>query len=181
MPRLIHLNGPSGVGKSTLALRLAEARPGVLDLDIDQVAALLGGWQDDFGAALEPARRLAIAMAESHLADGRDVVLPQLVTSVEQARRFEDAASRAGARYVEVALLAGADEQADRFRTKDRVSEVDRHVSRYLEERGGDEVLARIHRHHAAYLAQRPEARHLVTDGLTVEETCAALTGLLTC
>jgi len=48
MPILIHLNGPSGVGKSTLAQRYVDEHPGVLNLDIDAVVSLIGGWRDDF-------------------------------------------------------------------------------------------------------------------------------------
>jgi hypothetical protein len=49
VPRLIHLNGPSGIGKSTIARCYAEGHPGVLDL----------------------------AMAEAHPRTGHDVVMPQ--------------------------------------------------------------------------------------------------------
>src|SRR5262245_47442107 len=105
MPVLIHLNGPSGVGKSTLARRYADDHPGVLDLDIDaSVVPLVDGWRDDFFAVLPEARGRAIAIAEAHLRGGGDVVMPQLVTSVDQAARFEAAARRAGAGYVEIAL-----------------------------------------------------------------------------
>ncbi|MEJ7742270.1 MAG: hypothetical protein WKF73_06810 [Nocardioidaceae bacterium] len=42
MPRLIHLNGPPGIGKSTLAQWYVDNHPGVLNLDIDQVRCLIG-------------------------------------------------------------------------------------------------------------------------------------------
>ena len=41
MPRLIHLNGPPGIGKSTLAQLYTGEHPGVLNLDIDQLRALV--------------------------------------------------------------------------------------------------------------------------------------------
>lgn len=56
MPRLIHLNGPPRVGKSTLARRYANEHPGVLALDLDVLAGLIGGRKEDFSAALEMAR-----------------------------------------------------------------------------------------------------------------------------
>jgi adenylate kinase family enzyme len=48
VPRLIHLNGPPGIGKSTLARLYVGDHPGVLNLDIDLVRTLIGGWQDRF-------------------------------------------------------------------------------------------------------------------------------------
>lgn len=60
MPRLIHLNGLPGVGKSTLAERYVDEHPGVLNLDIDRIRQLIGG---DVGEIAEPARALALVMA----------------------------------------------------------------------------------------------------------------------
>jgi len=175
MPVLIHLNGPSGVGKSTLAQRYADEHPGVLDLDIDRVVALIGGWQDDFGGALAPARNIAIAMAGAHLASGKDVVMPQLVTNLGEARRFEKAAAGAGARYVEIALIVDPLEQIRRFRTKSARSHVERHIRQTVDAKGGDTLLERIHRHFTDYLAERPLARRLSTDGLAPGTTYNAL------
>ena len=78
MPILIHLNGPPGVGKSTLAQRYVDEHPGALNLEIDTVASLIGGWREDFFGVLAAARNIAIAMAEAHLRTGCDVVMPQL-------------------------------------------------------------------------------------------------------
>ena len=92
MPILIHLNGPPGVGKSTLARRYVADHPGSLNLDIDTVASLIGGWRQDFFGVLPAARNIAVAMAETHLRSGADVVLPQLLMIADEVRRFELAA-----------------------------------------------------------------------------------------
>ena len=44
VPRLILLNGPPGVGKSTIALLYAQGHPLALNLDIDLVRRQLGRW-----------------------------------------------------------------------------------------------------------------------------------------
>lgn len=77
MPRLIHLNGPPGIGKSVLAQLWAEDHPGALNLDIDRLRALIGGWRERFAETGEIVRPLALGMAGTHLRGGRDVVMPQ--------------------------------------------------------------------------------------------------------
>ena len=121
---LVHLNGPSGAGKSTLARRYVDEHPTVLNLDIDMVVPLLGGWRSNFFGTVSLARDMAIAMAETHLRNGIDVIMPQLVTSVAQAERFEQAALSTGATYVEVGLMVDPSEQIRRFRNKEQDSDI---------------------------------------------------------
>lgn len=85
-PRLILLNGLPGVGKSAIAKAYVADRPGALNLDIDVLRTLLGGaWEE----TAEPGRALALSIAETHLASGNDVVVPQLVADRQQLARFE--------------------------------------------------------------------------------------------
>jgi len=79
MPLPILLNGPPASGKSTLAQRFVDAHPFALNLDIDVVRGLLGSWLDDPLAAGSAARSLALAMAETHLLAGKDVIVPQFL------------------------------------------------------------------------------------------------------
>ncbi|ANZ40743.1 hypothetical protein BBK82_36870 [Lentzea guizhouensis] len=119
MPRLIHLNGPTGVGKSTLAARYAADHPLTLNLDADQVVRLVGGWRDNFFATVDLVRPLAITMAAHHLRTGHDVVMPQLIADRGQREVFADAVTAAGARYVEVVLLAPRTTAIARFEQRD--------------------------------------------------------------
>lgn len=165
MVTLVHLNGPSGAGKSTLAQRYVDDHMGVLNLDIDVVVSLIGGWRNNFFATLSSARDIAIAMAETHLRSGSDVVMPQLVTATGQAERFEEAAQRAGARYVEVALMLEPAQQIGRFRAKGRHSEVAAQIERAVDAEGGDAVLKRIHQHFTDYLEHRRGVLRLDVSG----------------
>lgn len=168
MARLIHLNGPSGIGKSTVARRYADLRPGVLDLDADQVVMMIGGWRTAFRDTLPAARRLALAMAETHLRSGHDVVMPQLVARVEQAERFEEAARAAGSEYVEIMLAAPRPQAKARFAARGEHAAADA-----MAELGGPDALDRIHDHVAEYLPLRPQCTVLDTEHLDPDETCA--------
>jgi hypothetical protein len=45
--RLVHLNGPPGIGKPTLSALYVDQNPGSLNLDVDILHRLVGGWQDE--------------------------------------------------------------------------------------------------------------------------------------
>ena len=140
MATLLHLNGPSGVGKSTLARAHAAAHPGTLLCDIDELRSWVSGWEDDFVGTGEAVRASALALLTAYLSSGRDVVLPQLIVTPAQADRFEAAAAAAGAAYGAVVLDAAPDVRLDRLRSRP-VTPGTAVVSRIIEERGGDPLV----------------------------------------
>lgn len=167
MPRLIHLNGPSRVGKSTLARRYINEHPGALALDLDVLVELVGGWRDDFSGALGVARAHARTLATQHLSEGHDVVFPQLVTVHDRDpdAGLEKTARAADATYIEVALLIDDDAHTRRLRDKHPASEVEERIQAWLEEPGSD-LAVRIRRHLEEYLVGRPHTVRLDTTGL---------------
>ncbi len=180
IPRLIHLNSPSGVGKSTIARLYADRHPGVLDLDIDRIVELIGGWQDDIWATFGVARNLAIGMIETHLRAGHDVVLPQLVNRADQIIRFEAAARRGGGEYREIVLTAGKRTALDRFWNRSRNgSGAERRLNEVIERAGGRSLIERIHDQAAAFLGERPGSTVIDTDRLTPEQAYDAVAAAL--
>lgn len=105
MPKLILLNGPPAVGKSTLARRYADAHPLTLVLEIDAVRALLGSWLEEWQQSGHAARVIALAMARTHLEEGQDVIVPQLLTLRPFAEMLRETTEAAGATFYEFALL----------------------------------------------------------------------------
>ena len=60
MGRLIHLNGPTGSGKTTLGRRWVEARRGAILVDPDSLLATLPDWRSRFWELIPVARTMVI-------------------------------------------------------------------------------------------------------------------------
>jgi predicted kinase len=114
---LLLVNGPPGVGKSTVARRWADDHPRSLVVEVDELRTRLGGWADDDGSRLL-ARDLAVDLIASHVGRGYDVVVPQYLGRPEFRDRLRALASELGVAFVEVCLVAPVDVSVDRFRLR---------------------------------------------------------------
>nr|WP_018156400.1 AAA family ATPase [Demetria terragena] len=103
MPTLLLLNGPPGVGKSTLAAQWAAADPARTHVDPDQWRARQPLPHTD--EARLAAREEAAAAIDTHLAAGRTVAIAQLCGRPDFPDRLRDLADQRGANYLEVMLL----------------------------------------------------------------------------
>ena len=137
-PLVLHLNGAPGVGKSTLARRWADAHQGTLLLDPDVLRTWVSGWREEFVPTGSVIRPVAIAMLAAYVAQGRDVVLPQLIANRTELARFRDAAEGAGGRWVEV--LVEADDVESRFAARAVDEPHLEEVHRLVDQAGADHL-----------------------------------------
>ena len=158
MATLIHLNGPPGIGKSTLAALWAERHPATLDLDIDQLHPLIGGWRDPAQDTHALARPLGKALATAHLGAGQDVVMPQNITRLSEVEAFEAIARAQGARFREVVLLDDRDAALARFEARTDDSAWNRHNREVVAALGGADFLGSMYDRLLDVLAARPGA-----------------------
>lgn len=159
MARLIHLNGPPGIGKSTLARRYVDEHPGVLNCEVDVLRTLIGGWQADFTATGALIRPAALAMISAYLEQGRDVVFPQLLVDPEEVALFEASAHRVGALFVEYMLMDRSAAVVERFHRRGQNGADDpwhTEVRMIVEQLGGDQFLVRTHAGLRSLINQRP-------------------------
>lgn len=158
MARLILLNGPPGM--STLARRWVDGHRGSLNLDVDLVRTLVGGWREDFITVGEIVRPVAMSMASTHLAGGRDVIAPQFLDDPSEITAFADLAGSSGAAFYEVVLMDSQQNSLDRFARRGHHDPQPWHhqVQHIVERNGGHELLTQLYDRLIAGLAARPEA-----------------------
>ena len=181
VPRLILLNGPPGIGKSTLAQRWADDHPGTLNLDIDQLRGMIGGWRDRFGETGGIVRPLALAMVGAHIGGGRDVIMPQFLGRPSEIERFAATALAVGGEFREIVLMDSRENALDRFgdRGADDEQPWHRYIRDLVDGLGGRAHLAGMYDQFTAMLAARPQATVLPTTAGAIELAYQALTAAL--
>ena len=181
MPRLIHLNGPPGIGKSTLAQRYVDEHPGVLNLDIDQVRTLIGGWRQRFAETGEIVRPVALSMAAAHLRGGRDVVMPQVLCQLSEIALFEAAAHASGAAFCQVVLMDTKQQSLERCnrRGEDGAQIWHQQVQEIVDQMDGQTLVADIHDQLMAVIAARSDASVVPSIAGAIQQTYEELTAVL--
>ena len=175
MPKLVLLNGPPAVGKSTIARRYADEHPLTLVLEIDLVRSLLGAWLEEWQRSGHVAREIALAMARTHLEAGHDVIVPQLLTRRPFVEALQATAEGAGATFYEIVLLDERDVVLARLEQR---SELDGGFSaRALMEKQGN-TAGEAYDEFVAALGQRAGA--VVIEDPLSDAAYAAFVALLT-
>lgn len=181
MPRLIHLNGPPGIGKSTLARMYIDEHVGVLNLDVDQLRTLIGGWQERFSETGETVRSMALVMAGVHLRTGDDVVLPQYLGRLSEIQRFEAVAHESDAAFCEVVLMDSKKRSVERFtrRGDNHAPTWHREVLEIVAQSGGPALLADMHDRLVDVVRAWPNAIVVPSVAGAIQQTYEAFSAVL--
>ena len=181
MAQLVHVNGPPGIGKSTLSALYAERHPGTLNLDVDVVHRLVGGWTDEDNRTWEVVTPLIRAMASTQLDGGRDVVVPQYHARPEEISALEELAREQGAVFREVVLLDERSVAIERFdrRARDDDDPYIQYMHHHVGSRGGGARLGAMYDALLDLLRLLPDATVVPSTAGAVEETYALLTDAL--
>lgn len=158
-----------------------DEHPGVLNLDIDQVRALIGGWRERFAETGEIVRPVALSMAAAHLRGGRDVVMPQFLARLSEVERFEAVARDNGAVFCEVVLMDDKQPSIERFDRRGQDGQLPWHgqVRQIVEDLGGPVFLAAMYDQLTAVVAARPNARVVPSVAGAIQQTYQALSEVL--
>ncbi len=121
-PSLILLNGPLGIGKSTLATMYSERHPLALNLDIDLIRGSLGQWRERRVESAKLAWEMTHQMGRVALTARSDVIVAHAIRRPEHFRHLEELAAETGAKLYEILLLAPKDEAIRRFIARGQAS-----------------------------------------------------------
>ena len=179
MSRLVILNGPPAAGKSTLARLYVADHSLALNLDIDRIRDLLGGWRRTPGEAGLAARAIALVAARAHLERGYDVVIPQLVGQVGFLEQIEDVAGATGAEFHEIVLLDTRENTLRRFEERTRAAAEAAHVDAAQAIADDPDAVGRYFDTLVAVLPQRPRAVVLATKTGNIDRGYADLLAAL--
>jgi predicted kinase len=177
MGRLILLNGPPAIGKSTLAQRYVDEHPLALNLDLDSVRRMLGAWQGHPVDAGLLARAMSLEMARAHLSSGHDVVVPQYLGRPQFLDQLEQVASDAGADFTEFVLMDGRDNAVRRFTERSAAAATVSHVEAgaLMDTLGGQPALEAMYDRLLLVLSHRPRAQVIQSREGGADETYAEL------
>lgn len=172
---LIHVNGPPGVGKSSLARRYLLDHPLALLVEVDALRMTLGRWEEHEESKLM-ARDLALALVDAHLRSGHDVIVPQYLGRLDFIQALEDAARRSGATFVEIMLVADEPLVVERFVSRRRglVAQGGAHPETDVGDDAVGATVAEAVVRLQAVAAERRRARTVTASG-DLEETYRAL------
>ena len=170
-PRLILLNGPPGIGKSTLAQRYVDEHPLALNLDLDSVRRMLGGWQQHAIEAGLLARAMTLEMARVHLRAGHDVIVPQYLGRPQFIQQAEKVAAEVGVPFAEFVLMDSRDSAVQRFLERTAAAATPAHIEAgaLMEQFGGRPALEAMYDRLLLVLSHRPDARVIQSRDTEVE------------
>lgn len=103
---LIIINGPCGVGKSTIAQKLHESMPLSYLLDVDAVSRNISGYRKYKEERWELTQAVVVATLEAVLSTGRDCIVEKMIYAPETLDRYRKIAKRYGANVKEFILWA---------------------------------------------------------------------------
>ena len=114
-PQLLFINGPAGIGKSTIAKLYIDDHPLALVVEADEIIACMGQWLAHEKQGRKLSFELLKVMTNQHLSQGYDVVVPHLLTNNSEADELEQIAHENGAVFAEFVLVAPKDESVSRM------------------------------------------------------------------
>ncbi len=166
--KLIIINGPSGIGKSTVALKVAETMDAVL-IDIDELRRSIPNYREDKKNSLNLAYQETTKKIEECLNSGKSVVIDKTITNEDVINLFIETGKKFKAQIFEFILFA------DKNITKDRADKRGYRPDSLLDASRVEEIWEKIN----LLRLQRPQAIIINTDTKEIEEVFQEIISIL--
>lgn len=102
--KLIVVNGFAASGKTTIAKKYIAEHSMAMTLEADAIVDNIGNWTSHQEEVRQLTFELTKAMLRAYLPSGHDVILPYLVTNIDEVQEFESIAAACNANYYEFVL-----------------------------------------------------------------------------
>ncbi len=107
--KLILINGPTGIGKSTVAQKIYQASPLSFLVDIDALRRCISGYREHKDESRELSLLVSESITETYLKSGYDVIIDKVLIDTETVNRFIEVGKKYGADVHEFVLNASKD------------------------------------------------------------------------
>ncbi len=165
--KLILINGPAGIGKSTIAGKLHQVLPLSFLLDIDAQRRYISGYREHRKESGDLVIQLSLAMVENYLQSGHDVIIDKVLTDAGVSERFLELGRKHDATVFEFVL--NADKEALIVRANERGYREGSMLT--------PEKVPKIWEAMQSYIKLRPSALIVETSGKSIEEVCDFVMG----
>lgn len=161
MPKLIILNGPLGIGKSTLAKRYVDNHALAVTIDIDELRKTIKNWRENPEESGRQSKTRALEIAKSHLLQGYDVVIPQIYRHAEYLEELEKLATECNANLYEILLYTPKEDAIRRFveRGKRKGNSLGYNPEGLIGRQGGISYLSQMYDEMMTLISQRPATK----------------------
>lgn len=116
--KLIIINGPCGVGKSSIATRLHEACPLSFLLDIDSLRRLFSQYKEKREESRDASLKLAEIIVDSCLDMGHDVIIDKMQFDADVLDKYYEIAKEKGVVVKEIILWASKEVVMERAQAR---------------------------------------------------------------
>lgn len=161
--KIIIINGPTGIGKSTISRMVHKDLPLSFLLSIDEQRRYISHYRENRIESRDLVRNLALGIIDNYLQTGNNIIIDAVITDIEFIEKIVRIGQKHNSKIFEFIL------------NYDKNTLIKRAKERGFREGGlltPDKVIEFWH-NIQLYIENRPDSQVLNTGNLTIEETCA--------
>ena len=159
--KIIIINGPTGIGKSTISSMVHQDLPLSFLLSIDEQRRYISHYRENRIESRDLARNLALGIIDNYLQTGNDIIIDAVITDIKFIEKIVQIGPKHNSKIFEFIL------------NSDKDTLIKRAKERGFREGGllTPEKVIEFWHNIQLYIENRPDSQVLNTEKLTIEET----------